>query len=155
LVIDLAVVNSNQGRRQPQPQAQPQAQAQPPPTQRPRQQQQQQQRPASPDLLNSINPSDAAGTKASKDAAAANNNKSSRKQTASYPSRQPKTPEKKDCPRHADGHPPNKYTTRDLGNRRIVSLFFGSEILLFDSIVTYKLGNPDKRVDDAIDAFGK
>ncbi|KAG0304311.1 Anoctamin-7 [Dissophora globulifera] len=59
------------------------------------------------------------------------------------------------CPRHADGHPHNKLTTRDLGDKRTVYLLYGSDAVLFDTIATYKLGNPDRRVDDAIDAFSE
>ncbi|KAF9918176.1 Anoctamin-7 [Lobosporangium transversale] len=66
-----------------------------------------------------------------------------------------KEPVKKDCPRHADGHPPNQLTTRDLGNKRIVSFFFGSDVVLFDSIMSYRIANPDKRVEDAIDTFSE
>ncbi|KAF9286284.1 Anoctamin-7 [Mortierella alpina] len=69
--------------------------------------------------------------------------------------RGPKPGEKKDCPRHADGHAPNHLTTRDLGGRRVASLFYGSDVVLFDTIMAYRLGNPDKRVDDAIDHFGE
>ncbi|KAF9578948.1 Anoctamin-7, partial [Lunasporangiospora selenospora] len=60
---------------------------------------------------------------------------------------------KKDCPRHADGHPPNHLTTRDMGDRRMVTLFYGADVQLFDMITAYKLGNPDRLVDDAINAF--
>ncbi|KAF9940556.1 Anoctamin-7 [Mortierella alpina] len=76
----------------------------------------------------------------------------------SRPPKQPKGPkpgDKKDCPRHADGHAPNHLTTRDLGGRRVASLFYGSDVVLFDTISTYRLGNPDKRVEDAIDYFGE
>ncbi|KAK5801490.1 hypothetical protein F5H01DRAFT_83524 [Linnemannia elongata] len=63
--------------------------------------------------------------------------------------------ETKECPRHAEGHPPNRLTTRDLGNNRTVYLFFGSDVVLFDTIMTYRLGKPDMLVEDAIDAHGK
>ncbi|KAF9550580.1 Anoctamin-7 [Mortierella hygrophila] len=63
--------------------------------------------------------------------------------------------ETKECPRHADGHPPNRLTTRDLGNGRTVYLFFGSDVILFDTIMTYRLGKPDMLVEDAIDAHGE
>ncbi|KAG0315396.1 Anoctamin-7, partial [Linnemannia gamsii] len=63
--------------------------------------------------------------------------------------------ETKECPRHADGHPPNRLTTRDLGNNRTVYLFFGSDVVLFDTIMTYRLGKPDMHVEDAIDAHGE
>ncbi|KAG0203782.1 hypothetical protein BGX28_004062 [Mortierella sp. GBA30] len=63
--------------------------------------------------------------------------------------------EKKDCPRHAKGHTPNRLTTRDLNGKRVISLFYGSDVTLFDTIMAYKLGNPDKLVDDAIDTFGE
>ncbi|KAI7816371.1 hypothetical protein BC939DRAFT_46097 [Gamsiella multidivaricata] len=70
-----------------------------------------------------------------------------------HQSRAPKNDEHKDCPRHTEGHPPNRLTTRELGGKRVVSLFYGSDVVLFDTIMTYRLGNPDKRVEDAIDAF--
>ncbi|OAQ24249.1 DUF590-domain-containing protein [Linnemannia elongata AG-77] len=63
--------------------------------------------------------------------------------------------ETKECPRHAEGHPPNRLTTRDLGNNRTVYLFFGSDVVLFDTIMTYRLGKPDMLVEDAIDAHGE
>ncbi|KAF9910702.1 Anoctamin-7 [Linnemannia zychae] len=63
--------------------------------------------------------------------------------------------ESKECPRHADGHPPNRLTTRDLGNSRTVYLFYGSDVVLFDTIMTYRLGRPDTLVEDAIDAHGE
>ncbi|KAG0281736.1 Anoctamin-7 [Linnemannia exigua] len=63
--------------------------------------------------------------------------------------------ETKECPRHADGHPPNRLTTRDLGNNRTVYLFYGSDVVLFDTIMTYRLGKPDMHVEDAIDAHGE
>ncbi|KAF8945156.1 Anoctamin-7 [Haplosporangium gracile] len=63
--------------------------------------------------------------------------------------------EAKECPRHAEGHPPNRLTTRDLGNNRTVYLFFGSDVVLFDTIMTYRLGKPDMLVEDAIDAHGE
>ncbi|KAG0221309.1 calcium-activated chloride channel-domain-containing protein [Mortierella sp. GBAus27b] len=62
---------------------------------------------------------------------------------------------KKECPRHAEGHSPNKLTTRDLGDRQTVYLFYGSDVTLFDTIKSYKHDNPDKRVEDAIDAFSE
>ncbi|KAF9993601.1 hypothetical protein BGZ80_008081, partial [Entomortierella chlamydospora] len=63
--------------------------------------------------------------------------------------------ERKDCPRHAEGHPPNKITRKDLGSRRTLLLYYGSDVSLFERIMTYKLGNPDRHVDDAIDAFSE
>ncbi|KAF9126169.1 Anoctamin-7 [Mortierella sp. 14UC] len=69
----------------------------------------------------------------------------------SHPSHQ----ESKACPRHADDHPPNRLTTRDLGNNRTVYLFYGSDVVLFDTIMTYRLSKPDMLVEDAIDAHGE
>ncbi|KAG0052109.1 hypothetical protein BGZ83_002987 [Gryganskiella cystojenkinii] len=108
----------------------------------------------SPNLFSGGNPLEAAGVNNnnSNNFAAGNSSSSAPRKVAN--NRHSKLPaEKKDCPRHAEGHPLNKFTTRDLGNNRVVSLFFGSDILLFDSILTYRLGNPDKRVEDAIDTF--
>ncbi|GJJ72031.1 hypothetical protein EMPS_04388 [Entomortierella parvispora] len=133
-VVDLAVTNYQPRRQQRQ------------------QQQQQQQQPESSSSLaasvypfSNISPPTSAGAGVSN---AAGSNASPRKKNRYF-----KPPEKKDCPRHAEGHPPNKYTTRDLGNKRIVSLFYGSDVVLFDSILAYRLGNPDRRVEDAIDTF--
>ncbi|KAF9923562.1 Anoctamin-7 [Linnemannia zychae] len=61
----------------------------------------------------------------------------------------------KECPRHAEGHPPNRLTTRDLGNNRTVYLFYGSDVVLFDTILAYRLGRPDTVVENAIDAHGE
>ncbi|KAF9384657.1 hypothetical protein BGX21_001252 [Mortierella sp. AD011] len=66
-----------------------------------------------------------------------------------------KNGEHKECPRHAEGHLPNKITRKDLGNRRTLLLYYGSDVSLFERIMTYKLGNPDRHVDDAIDAFSE
>ncbi|KAF9315075.1 Anoctamin-7 [Podila horticola] len=61
--------------------------------------------------------------------------------------------DKKDCPRHTEGHQPNKLTTRELDGKRVVSLYFGSDVALFDEITAWKKANPNRRVEDAIDEF--
>ncbi|KAF9172040.1 hypothetical protein BGX21_006356 [Mortierella sp. AD011] len=72
-----------------------------------------------------------------------------------YSSKGSKHGEKKDCPRHADGHPPNKLEKKELGDKRVLYLFYGSDVTLFENIMAYKLGNPDRHVDDAIDTFSE
>ncbi|KAG0037494.1 Anoctamin-7 [Podila clonocystis] len=61
--------------------------------------------------------------------------------------------DKKECPRHTDGHRPNRLTTRELDGKRVVSLYFGSDVALFDEITAWKRANPNRRVEDAIDEF--
>ncbi|KAG0017564.1 Anoctamin-7 [Podila clonocystis] len=61
--------------------------------------------------------------------------------------------DKKECPRHIDGHQPNRLTTRELDGKRVVSLYFGSDVALFDEITAWKRANPNRRVEDAIDEF--
>ncbi|KAF9394328.1 Anoctamin-7 [Podila verticillata] len=61
--------------------------------------------------------------------------------------------DKKDCPRHIEGHRSNRMTTRELDGKRVVSLYYGSDVVLFDEITAWKEANPNSRVEDAIDEF--
>lgn len=45
-------------------------------------------------------------------------------------------------------------TTRELDGKRVVSLYYGSDAVLFDEITAWKKDNPNRRVEDAIDEFG-
>ncbi|KAG0240858.1 Anoctamin-7 [Actinomortierella wolfii] len=61
--------------------------------------------------------------------------------------------EKAPCPRHMPGHAPNKFVNRSLGQKRVLSLFYASDVALLDAILAFKRDNPEATVDDAIDAF--
>ncbi|KAF9973318.1 hypothetical protein BGZ73_003430, partial [Actinomortierella ambigua] len=63
------------------------------------------------------------------------------------------TSEKVPCPRHMPGHGPNRFVTRSLGQKRVLSLFYASDVALVDAILAYRRDNPTATVDDAIDAF--
>ncbi|KAG0253841.1 Anoctamin-7 [Mortierella polycephala] len=146
-VIDLATINS-QDRQQRQQRRRQQQQ----------QQQQQQDSPVAtsldlfshlPSLESPLDPNTDARTQAR----AGDTNISNNKRRSKTPAKGPN--EKKDCPRHSEGHPPNTLTTRELDNKRVLYLFFGSDVVLFDTIMAYRIGNPDKRVEDVIDHFAE
>ncbi|KAF9430418.1 Anoctamin-7 [Entomortierella beljakovae] len=104
--------------------------------------------PDTPNIFNHLSPLDSPSV-----AAPSNNNNNNNNNNRQSRQHNNKAGEKIECPRHATDHPPNRLTTRELQSKRTIFLFFGSDVVLFDSIVTYKLGNPDRGVDDAIDTF--
>ncbi|KAF9179817.1 Anoctamin-7 [Haplosporangium sp. Z 767] len=104
-------------------------------------------------LESPLNPNTDARTQAGAGGTNTSNNNNNNKRNSKTPGKG--TNEKKDCPRHTEGHPPNTLTTRELGHKRVLYLFFGSDVVLFDSIAAYRVGNPDKRVEDVIDHFAE
>ncbi|KAG0348045.1 Anoctamin-7 [Podila humilis] len=63
--------------------------------------------------------------------------------------------DQKECPRHTTNSAglPNKLVTRELDGKRVVSLYYGSDVVLFDEIVAWRKTNPNSRVEDAVDEF--
>ncbi|KAF9197508.1 hypothetical protein BGZ49_002018, partial [Haplosporangium sp. Z 27] len=138
-VVDLTKLGQAQQRQQPQ--------------QRQRQPAASSTTPESSNIFNHLTSLDSPPV--SSDQAPSSSSQSTKRHSALQPTKGAKNGEHKDCPRHAEGHLPNKIVRKDLGDRRTLLLFYASDVTLFENIMTYKLGNPDRLVDDAIDAFSE